>query len=85
MALIVVPTYYTSLPYRRAALQMWKRNVGSKATYRELIDLFKQAGYQDYAKAVHEVLFGSKLYATVTFWKSSISQLRWNKLHVLFL
>ena len=36
-------------PYRREALHTWKQRNGSKATYSKLIEIFKRAGYRNYA------------------------------------
>ena len=34
---------------------MWKQKLGSKATYNDLIHMFKGAGYQNYADTVYKV------------------------------
>ena len=47
--------------YRRTALQMWKRKSGPEATYKNLIDLFEQAQYKDYAETVRSVFFNCEL------------------------
>lgn len=44
------------IPSRRAALEKWKQNNGRDATYNNLIGVFKQAGYQEYADHVYVVL-----------------------------
>ena len=53
---IVPPMICCFYSYRRAALQMWKQKLGSKATYDNLISVFKCAGYQGYADTVYKGL-----------------------------
>lgn len=43
--------------YRRAALQKWKQKLGSKATYNNLIHVFRSAGYQEYADTVYKLAY----------------------------
>ena len=43
------------LLYRREALHYWKQRNGTKATYRRLIRVFEQAGYQGYADEVRRI------------------------------
>ena len=42
--------------YRREALSKWKSGLGSRATYKALIEVFIKAGKADYADAVCGVL-----------------------------
>ena len=42
--------------YRRAALQIWKRRLGSDATYQKLINVFESAGYRTYAEIVRNTV-----------------------------
>ena len=46
----------TSTLYRREALSKWKSGLGSRATYKALIEVFIKAGKADYADAVRDVL-----------------------------
>jgi hypothetical protein len=41
--------------HRREALYTWKTRNGSKATYRELAEVFEQAGYRNYADEVRRI------------------------------
>lgn len=45
-----------SIISRREALQVWKQKLGYKATYRNLITAFENAGHKDYAKSVYDCL-----------------------------
>ena len=40
---------------RRAALDKWKEKLGSSATYDNLMGVFEQAGYQDYADTIKNI------------------------------
>ena len=40
--------------YRRAALEKWKQYNGPRATYRNLIAAFEQAGCKNFASKVYE-------------------------------
>ena len=42
--------------HRREALGIWKSRLGSRATYRALIEVFFKAGRLDYADAVCSLL-----------------------------
>ena len=42
--------------FRRAALQEWRRKLGAKATYNNLIKVFKQARYNTYADFVEDLV-----------------------------
>ena len=42
--------------YRRKALEIWKQKHGSAATYNNLIKVFEQAGYKNYAEIVQDLL-----------------------------
>ena len=48
-SLTVIPAY------RRAALEKWKQNFGSSATYNNLIGVFERAGYSEYASTVRHI------------------------------
>ena len=37
-------------------MQKWKQTLGSGATYNNLIKVFKQAGYENYAKIVKDLV-----------------------------
>jgi hypothetical protein len=52
--------YNDFLSYRRAALHLWKQRLGSKATYKELKNVFMLAGYRNYANTVQRVVTDSK-------------------------
>lgn len=41
---------------RRAAIEKWKQNLGSNATYNNLIGVFKRAGYQEFADTVRKLV-----------------------------
>ena len=41
---------------RRAALQEWRRKLGAKATYNNLIKVFKQADYNYYADFIESLV-----------------------------
>jgi hypothetical protein len=41
---------------RRAALMLWKRRLGSSATYQALITAFQHAGYRQYADEVEKLI-----------------------------
>ena len=40
---------------RREALYIWKRRLGSKATYQKLINVFEHAGYRNCAEFVRNI------------------------------
>ena len=42
--------------YRREALRMWQRKLGSSATYGKLLEVFVQAGHTECAEALCEVI-----------------------------
>ena len=42
--------------FRRAALQEWRQKLGTKATYKNLIEVFEQAGYKAYAEFVKDLV-----------------------------
>ena len=42
--------------HRRAALQIWKRRLGSDATYQKLIDIFECAWFRTYAEIVRNTV-----------------------------
>ena len=42
--------------YRREALYIWKRRLGSEATYRRLMNVFEQAGFQNHAEIVRSII-----------------------------
>ena len=50
----------TTFFYSRAALQLWKQRLGSKATYKELKNVFERAGYCNYADTIRKVVTDSK-------------------------
>ena len=54
--MVVYCCHLPSLLYRREALQKWKQKFGSKATYRNLISVFRRAGYEGYAEHVYKIL-----------------------------
>ena len=41
--------------FRREALEMWKQKHGHRGTYRKLIKVFKEAGFQGYADLVWRI------------------------------
>ena len=47
----IIKFYY----YRREALETWKQTKGENATYRNLIDVFTEAGYRQYANTVRKI------------------------------
>ena len=59
--MIIIQLLSTIFAYRRAALQIWKQKLGSRATYRELIGVFERAGYRNYVDTIHEVVFDGKV------------------------
>ena len=46
-------------------MQKWKQTVGSSATYRNLIDVFKRAGYRGYAEIVRKLVSQSNANTSV--------------------
>jgi hypothetical protein len=42
--------------FRRAALTLWKKKLGSSATYQALITAFERAGYRQYADEVEKLV-----------------------------
>jgi hypothetical protein len=42
--------------HRREALYIWKRRLGSEATYQRLINIFERAGFQNCADIVRSVI-----------------------------
>ena len=59
--------------FRRDALQKWKQKLGAKATCSNLIEVFKQAGYENYAEFV-EGLVKKVRTDTGNFSKNAIDQ-----------
>ena len=47
--------YFIITSCRQAALGKWKQNLGSDATYRNLISAFECAGRKDFADAVYAI------------------------------
>jgi hypothetical protein len=41
--------------FRREALYIWKRKLGSEATYQRLINIFEQADFQNYAEIIRNI------------------------------
>ena len=41
--------------FRREALEQWKQKSGLNATYRNLVDVFKAAGHQEYVETVYKL------------------------------
>ena len=58
MYFFMVKSYYILSPhlYRREALEKWKQKFGSDATYNNLIKVFEQAGYKNYAEIVKDLV-----------------------------
>ena len=42
--------------YRREALYIWKRKLGSEATYQRLINVFEQADFKNYTEFIRNIL-----------------------------
>ena len=42
--------------FRREALYIWKRKLGSDATYQRLINVFEQADFQNFAEMIRSII-----------------------------
>ena len=42
--------------YRREALYIWKRRLGSEATYQRLMNVFERADFQNYAEIIRSIV-----------------------------
>ena len=47
---------FTTILHRREALDIWKRKLGSDATYMRLINVFERAGFQNTAEIVRSIV-----------------------------
>ena len=53
-------------------MEKWKQKLGSKATYSNLIAVFRRAGYQEYADAVEKVILQSSVDKTENFTENEV-------------
>ena len=53
-------------------MEKWKQNLGSNATYSNLIAVFERAGYQEYADAIKKLIMQSSADKTENFTEKKV-------------